>query len=135
MGASEQGHGRRGVCSGLCSRAQPLDTVLLWGGAGCCLAKAGGVTTPDPELCRGGGGMPWPGVWVLCWERWRTRAVCGQRGDSVGLHLRPTSGDTGGGGGWPGAGREQEQTSADSSPGRPAAGQARLRFLGGSTVN
>ena len=37
-----------------------------------------------------------------------------------------------GGGGWTGAGRDQEQTSADPSPGRPAADRARLRFLGDS---
>lgn len=48
------------------------------------------------------------------WEKWRTRAVCGQRSDSMGLHLR-TSGDTGGGDGvdWSGG---QEQTPSDPSP-------------------
>ena len=35
----------------------------------------------------------------MCWEQWRTRAVCGQRSDSMGLRLRTTSGDTGGGNG------------------------------------
>lgn len=53
----------------------------------------------------------------------------------MGLHLRPTSGDTGAGGGWTGAGRDQEQTSADLSPGWPAADRARLRFLGDSFYN
>ena len=60
----------------------------------------------------------------MCWEKWRTRAVCGQRSDSMGLHLRTTSGDTGGG---DGVDRSGEKPGADTL--RPI---PRLRPLGDS---
>ena len=61
QGASEQDHGGRGVCSGLCSQAQPLGMVLL-GDGGALLAKTGRGDPTGPELCSGGGGMAWGGV-------------------------------------------------------------------------